>query len=292
MSQPEPTADVLKELAALRARLGELEHAQAQRRVARRRAWVALTSVCVAGLGGVAFAASPPCTNGIPFCFQANSPALATEMNTNFAQLKTWLEAKTGGTGTAAAPSRDISTPGNITGAKLTATGYAPAYQNWNTFQTSGTGAGGAGIVNDNVSYRALMVVGNTSGGGARHISLFDDVTVNGALTVGGRVISSGYEVSCATGTSGYHFGFCCRMNKRTGATECKHGTSTSFTAWANVTTPFAATTDGSYSLSCAGHGSSANWPICCRTEASGATSCMVSISGGPLIWSATPAPW
>ncbi len=267
--------DVLHaELALLRARLEAVERKEAAR--SRRAKALGLGALlCVATAG---YAASPVCANGIPFCFQQDEPAIAAELNTNFAQLKAWLEAKVGGTGTVAAPSRDITTTGVVR-----AGAYFPVYQAWGA---TTPGGGGAGIVNDQGAYNALMLVGNNAAGGPRVVQVHDE------LQVAGRVLSNGYDVSCAGGESGYHFGFCCRMNVRNGATECKNGTTTTFASWNQTTTPFAAGTAGPYSLDCAGHRSSANWPICCRTDVNGATSCVHSPTGGPLAWQAATSPW
>lgn len=280
-----------QEVEQLRQRLAELEqerHAERRARQALRRRSLLVAAVAVAGVAGVALASSP-CANGLPFCFAPNEPALASEVNANFAALKTWLEAKVGGTGTVAAPNGDITT------GRISTSSIAPRYQNWNSFAV---GAGGAGVVNDDANYKALMVVGNTSAGSDRKVNIYDDLAVNSdvsvgaSLTVNGAFVRSGYQVACAAGESGYHFGFCCRINVRTGAAECRNGVDTGFSSWGGVQALFAATTEGHYSLSCIGHRSSANWPLCCRTNNAGTTECKVSVAGGPLAWSNAASPW
>lgn len=77
--------DVLREVEVLKQRLAEVEHA---RRLRFR--WL-IAGVFVAATG--AFAQLT--------VFTADSPALATQVNGNFNQLKTWLEQKIGATGTA-----------------------------------------------------------------------------------------------------------------------------------------------------------------------------------------------
>jgi hypothetical protein len=283
----DPNDPVLRELQELRARVAMLE------RGPRLRPWIIAGAVGGVLVGISAMGASAACPNGIPYCFNANEPALATEVNADFAALKTWLEAKVGATGALATPSNDISTRDvtarNIsstteTTSSIVATSFSPPYTSW---ATVGLGAGGAAIQNDNMSYKALMLVGNTSAGGARKIRMYDDVDVNGLFT------TNGYEVSCAGGRSGYHYGFCCRMNKRTGATDCKNGTTTSFAGWSQAPSPFSAGPDSHYSLSCTGTIDSANWPICCRTDFGGSTACVVSVNAGPLTWNTSaPAPW
>lgn len=132
MANEELSAAVLKELQELRTRVAELEQG---RRLVRpsRRTWAVLAATAAVSVAGVALA-SPPCSNGIPFCFQPNTPAQATEINSNFAQLKTWLEAKVG----------------TVTGG---ATGTGPI----NTGAITATGAVSAG---------SLSTVGDTSFGG------------------------------------------------------------------------------------------------------------------------------
>jgi len=65
--------------------------------------------------------------------------------------------------------------------------GLKPAYANWNF---AGEGDGGAGIVNDNGTFDALMIVGNTAEPGlsVKKVELFDDVEVHRNLDVNGRI--------------------------------------------------------------------------------------------------------
>ena len=63
-----------------------------------------------------------------------------------------------------------------------------PAYQNW----TGNTGAGGAGIVNDNNVYKSLMIVGNNSAGGERVVEIFDNLVIDDNLNVGDNATISG----------------------------------------------------------------------------------------------------
>lgn len=283
MPTTDPNDPVLNELRELRARVAMLE------RRPRLRPWIIAGAVAGAMVGVSALGASVACPNGIPYCFQPNDPALASEINADFAALKTYLEAKVGATGPLATPSNDISThnvtaSGTVSANLVAAYSYSPPYTSWSSVPQ---GAGGAAIQNDNNAYKALMLVGNTSAGGSRKIRMFDDVDVSGNFTM------NGYEVSCAGGRSGYHFGFCCRMNIRTGATDCKNGTATNFSGWSAAPAPFTAGPDGHYSLSCAGTIDSANWPICCRASADGTTACVVSVNAGPLTWNTTaPNPW
>jgi hypothetical protein len=79
----------------LEQRLAELEHHVESTRRLHRRLGVGLVALVLFGVGS-AFAANGACPNGLPFCFNPDEPARASDVNTNFLQLKEWLEAKTG----------------------------------------------------------------------------------------------------------------------------------------------------------------------------------------------------
>ena len=104
----------------------ELADAMAARRVrtmAGRALRLGLGALLVLAVSGTLFitrdawAAGAACPNGYPFCFLANTPAKAAEINTNFAQAKEWLEAKVGAVA-AGAPSTSA-----ITASSLSTTG-------------------------------------------------------------------------------------------------------------------------------------------------------------------------
>lgn len=86
------------EASSLARRVAVLEAREAERQLARRRFRRWLVAICMAGLvvAPLALAADGNCPNGYPFCFTANTPALAGEVNHNFAQMKEWLETKVG----------------------------------------------------------------------------------------------------------------------------------------------------------------------------------------------------
>ncbi len=75
----------------------------------------------------------------------------------------------------------------------VSAGAWTPPYANWASF---GSGAGGAGIYNDDGSYDALMLVGNTAGGGGRRrIRLYDDVNIpSGGLNVSGTITANSVQ--------------------------------------------------------------------------------------------------
>jgi hypothetical protein len=93
-----PTPEFSSELEALRTRLAEVEREQAEQRANRRtlRRRVAAVAIVGAVIAGTAYAANGNCPNGMPVCFAADTPALASDVNLDFAQLKQWLETKVG----------------------------------------------------------------------------------------------------------------------------------------------------------------------------------------------------
>lgn len=126
--------------------------------------------------------------------FTANAPALASDVNANFNQLKTWLETKVGSVANAGITATSVTAP-------RVEAGYLPLqYADWTA--VSSTFPNGTGILNDNAGYKALMVVGNTSAGGAfRKVQLYDDVlvsrnlSVNGDLSCGANAWGSGPNI-------------------------------------------------------------------------------------------------
>lgn len=93
-------SDVAVELESLRSRLESLEE---ERRVTRRRlrTGAVVASFAVAFSAGVVGAATGNCPNALPVCFTADTPAIASEVNLNFAQLHEWMAQKVGTVGTA-----------------------------------------------------------------------------------------------------------------------------------------------------------------------------------------------
>lgn len=84
---------------------------------------------------------------------------------------------------------------------------YFPRYAAWGTT----TGDGGAAIVNDNTTYKTLMIVGNSSGGGTRQVSLWDQLNVNGNVVVNGTVTTTGgTALQCTTALCGSTAGAAC----------------------------------------------------------------------------------
>lgn len=75
-------------------------------RLRRRLRFAGAAALLVVLIATGASAANGACPNGLPFCFAADTPASAEEVNTNFAQLKEWLESKVG---TVATPVKVVS---------------------------------------------------------------------------------------------------------------------------------------------------------------------------------------
>ncbi len=92
---------LIKRVAQLEAREREraavgAQWTKAHRRLAR---WIGIGAAAIL-LAAVTVSAEPSvsliCPDGELYCFEENTPTLASEVNHNFAQLKTWLEAKVG----------------------------------------------------------------------------------------------------------------------------------------------------------------------------------------------------
>lgn len=98
------STDLSSQLAELRSRLAVLEADRA--RLRRRLQYAGSVGLLALLIGTAASAANGACPNGLPFCFAADTPASAEEVNTNFAQLKEWLEGKVG---TVATPVRVVT---------------------------------------------------------------------------------------------------------------------------------------------------------------------------------------
>lgn len=108
--------------------------------------------------------------------FCSDAPAIAADVNTNTQALATFMQNKVGTLTNNTVIATGVTVNGN-----LQSNYFFPAYSPW----VAPTTNGGAGIVNDNVGYKALMVVGNSSAGGQRKVNLYDDVRVEGTLSVG-----------------------------------------------------------------------------------------------------------
>ena len=193
MNQPDSQSQMLKELEALRCRVAELEArgATTPARAASRRMPLLLGSLAaLLAVGvGTAFAANGNCPNGLPFCFAANAPANASEVNHNFAQLKEWLERKTGAVSSAEVTTSRLNTTDiSLNGGKLVGSNSSGnlhiesptngLYLNW----FSGTGG---------------VIIGNGAQGQAARIETNGNLQI---ATVNNRRTATVVKLACATG--------------------------------------------------------------------------------------------
>jgi hypothetical protein len=129
----------------------------------------------------------------------------------------------------------------------------------------------------------------NDPGGGARLMTL----DVVGNLDVANRVLRNEHELTCVEGNSGINFGYCCRMQVRTGETHCRVATNSTWGGWTVAAAPFSAASEGPYSLSCSTWIGGVNFATCCRTDAAGNVACVYNNSNQlTSAWIGTAAPF
>lgn len=205
------------ELEVVRERLAAVERELADARPPRLRRLVPLVAAVVLFAAGGVFAANGNCPNGLPFCFAADTPAQASQVNHNFMQLKEWLETKVGPTSSA-----------NVTAASVTATALTVngsvqvnGDQAINGRLIGTNGAGNFHLDTSPTGNQAMyfnwfsgtngVVFGN---GGQSQVARIDgagNLAVNGRMNAGGsggnvpnqcvmRTSSSGYNVGCGAG--------------------------------------------------------------------------------------------
>lgn len=226
MNLDQDSQQLLAELDALRHRVGELE-----RRRARRPVLVAF-AVGVALAAGGTFAANGNCPNGLPFCFAANEPARAAQVNHNFAQMKEWMEAKIGDAGTPGVQATSVTATNlTVNGGRLTGNNAAsnfhidPAgarlYLNWfggNDGLVFGNGA--QGQVARLTSGGTMSLNGGLNGAGSLCIKPVD-CAWEGQFTCGGSGTCSSGKVMIGfqdgTGCSAVNQAWCCRLALSTG---------------------------------------------------------------------------
>lgn len=182
------------DLSQLQQRLAVLERREQRR--ARLLRWLGLAAaLAIVAYNGVSFAANGNCPNGYPFCFGAGSPALASQVNHNFAQIKEWVEQKVGAVG-----SNNVAVPGSLT-------------------------VGGGATVSGNTGLAGtLTVTGATSVGNGLTVT-------SGGLSVTGNLSATGNTFGCYThwGDYGCASGFDTVLNGHTGGLESHSSTSSTF---------------------------------------------------------------
>jgi hypothetical protein len=179
------------DLAVLRSRIAALETRERGRlRLFRAAGYAA--AVALLGYAGATFAADGACPNGYPFCFGAGTPALASQVNHNFDQIREWVEQKIGPTGSA-----DVT----VAGGKILADEASAAYDVWVQGSTSNTSGGDArnlamlGLSETSGDQLILNYNGEYGGGTAVQSNL----NVSGNLTVGGSLSVTGQSFGCYT---------------------------------------------------------------------------------------------
>jgi hypothetical protein len=114
----------------------------------------------------------------------------------------------------------------------------------------------------------------------------------DGNLDVDGTVQRTEYQTTCPSGLFNIHFQYCCRIDVRSGTTECKYGDINGLT-WTAMPAPFSAGADGPYSLTCNETVASVNYPLCCRTGSDGGVDCAINTSSFMTgAWTTVGSPW
>lgn len=199
---------LLEQLHRLQTRFEALEAERlAERRTrVRQQRWLAAAVVSATVLGATfSFAANGNCPNGLPFCFGADTPAEASQVNHNFAQLKEWIELKVGATNTAnvrmqAGPTSNVATASGKTLFVSGVFGDGASDNGGIEFRhdnlTAGIGFGWDTIyatgsnVNQNLRLKSrgpsgmLILNGNTN--------VTNNFSVTGTVTAGGDLIADG----------------------------------------------------------------------------------------------------
>lgn len=115
---PFDPADLSIQLDALRERVAQLEAEKTT--AARKRRWGLFVGVAILVGTGTALAADGNCPNALPFCFAPDTPAQASQVNHNFAQLHEWLVAKVGAPATAGIATSSVAATGTISATRGT----------------------------------------------------------------------------------------------------------------------------------------------------------------------------
>lgn len=171
----------------------------------------ALVALAAVGFGSFATRAfAGTCASTLPaplVTLCPNEPALASEMNGNFAQIVTWVQQKVGTVGTAAITASSLTTTGTVSAGGVTATGLTV---NGNTTVNGSTTLNGAANVTGNLS------VGGTSLG-TWSTGLSNDTEYTAATdgfvsayfyanSNGARCFFHGYSDGAIRATGGLHY--------------------------------------------------------------------------------------
>ncbi len=171
-AQPPEVADLARRLADVEAQLAAAGRA--------RRRWLLGTAFVLVVSASVAFAADGQCPNGLPFCFASDTPARASEINHNFAQLKEWLETKVGAVSSGTITATSITTTG-ITATTLSVSGNSTL----NTQTVNGAATFASATVNGN------LTLGATGTAVFKAMSWCDCEFASQVTTRGGSVVTA-----------------------------------------------------------------------------------------------------
>ena len=121
----------------------------------------------------------------------------------------TYLATQTGNVGVATtAPGYRLTVANGAIGGNYALT---PQYSQWAQY---GTGDGGTAIYNDSTNYRTLMLVGNSSAGDVRRVSVWDRLIVNGNQGINTNTPTAYLDVQGANAANfGTAVGCCSRQN-------------------------------------------------------------------------------
>jgi hypothetical protein len=179
-------ADLREHVMGLEAELHELRQSQ---RTRTRWRWLVLAALVI---GTGAFAQLT--------VFSANSPAIASDVNGNFNQLKTWLEEKVGAVGTATV------TAGSVNATSLAVVnGITAGTVDAGSITTAGAVNAGsittAGAVNANSITATTVIPGSVRGGGVSQCNANSSAQL-GCSAWGSAVCGAGCNsITCSRGT-------------------------------------------------------------------------------------------
>jgi hypothetical protein len=254
MNEPTPSVqDLVAQVNALQQRLALLE----RRRTVRAR-WLVASALVIASVAW-----------GQLTVFAQDTPAIASQVNGNFNQLKSKVGPVTTQQVTLTGDTQLVA--GSSGRAALASANVAfgvPIIEVQHTNQTQGVGLGWASVF---------------ATGSSADVSLTLSPKGNGRVIVNELVANteSAFELSC--GEASYLSSlqgtpFCCRINVRDGAVTCTLASNANGGAWGGGTFVYpgmTATTAGRYHLSCVAGAPGANFPFCCRINANtGSTVC------------------
>lgn len=209
-----------------------------------------MTGVLGALAVSTAVAADGTCPNGLPFCFSADQPAVAAEVNNNFAQLREWLEAKVGTRGQNVA----VTTPATFSsGVTLASTGTFNGATTFNAPATFNAGLSVTGTALDD-GYELECFDGESGGNytsccrinvrnGATECRVGTSWNLSGwsntAVGPFAATSTGKYQLTCFRGLLNVVYPGCCRINVINGGSSCAIANNWQLSAWTAVPAPY-----------------------------------------------------